>query len=82
MHRDALRATPIVRLAIKREDVAAIGARCVHGLFKLGKAALRKAIACGPNRHRDLDPKQGLAAVFAIIGQNDGVTDVAFLAQP
>ena len=52
----------------------------MHGPFKLGEAALREGVGRRPNRQRNFNPKHGFGAIFAIIGQNDRISNVTALA--
>jgi hypothetical protein len=79
---DASRASAIIRVAIERQDLAAIGARSVDGALELGEAALHELCAIGAGRQGNLDPGPGLTVILPMRGEHDRVAQAAGLAEP
>lgn len=63
---DAFRASPIIRIAIERQDLAAIATRRVDGVLQLRETALHEFAARRPGRYGNLDAGPGLIAILAV----------------
>jgi hypothetical protein len=79
---DARRAPPIIRLAIERQDLAAVGARRADRTLQLSEAALHELPAHGAGGCRDLDAGPGFVAVLTVRGEHDRVAKPVSLAEP
>ena len=72
-----LRASAIIRVAVERQHLAAIATRRIDRALQLGEAALHEFRAIRAGRHGNLDPGSGLAAVFTMRREHDGVAQAA-----
>ncbi len=82
MDHDASRASPIIRVAIERQDLAAIATRGIDRALQLGEAALHELRAIGAGRHGNLDPGPCLIAVLPMRGEDDRIAQAVGLAEP
>src|SRR6202035_3380939 len=82
MNLDAGRAPAIIRVAIERQDLAAIGARRADRALQLGEAALHELPARRTGGGRDLDASSVFVAVLTMGGEDDREAKAVGLAEP
>jgi hypothetical protein len=79
---DASGASPIIRIAIERQDLAAIATRGVDRALQLGETALHELRAISAGRHGNLDPGPRLIAILPMRGEDDRVAQTINLTEP
>ncbi|WP_246510479.1 hypothetical protein [Bradyrhizobium glycinis] len=82
VHIDAAGLAAVVGRRLERQDLAAIGARRLHGVFELSEATLHHGRPRASGGHHDFDPDAGLATRFAIGAEQDRISQTVQLAKP